>query len=186
MRYGRNWMSRRPQRPWVCSEGSGENALFPGRACIGHRAARKGITLNIVRRERPDHERNQIRQQDSLALNGVRACPGIASAYRRAPARRARARARAPQVAHDPRSPGARRGPHSSDGVIAAWRHGRLSLRLRSRRRARRRLFAIYSGSGPARRRRRGDDVLLLTDDLPIDAYLDRGFEAWLKKTSAK
>ena len=27
-------------------------------------------------------------------------------------------------------------------------------------------------------------DAQLLTDDLPIDAYLDRGFEAWLKKTS--
>lgn len=25
-------------------------------------------------------------------------------------------------------------------------------------------------------------DALLLTGDLPIDAYLDRGFEAWLKK----
>jgi len=29
-------------------------------------------------------------------------------------------------------------------------------------------------------------DPHLLTDDLPIDAYLDRGFEAWLKKTSSK
>ena len=28
-------------------------------------------------------------------------------------------------------------------------------------------------------------DTLLLTDELPIDAYLDRGFEAWLKKRSA-
>jgi len=28
-------------------------------------------------------------------------------------------------------------------------------------------------------------DAQLLTDDLPIDAYLDRGFEAWLKKISA-
>lgn len=28
-------------------------------------------------------------------------------------------------------------------------------------------------------------DALLLTDDLPLDAYLDRGFEAWLKKVSA-
>jgi hypothetical protein len=28
-------------------------------------------------------------------------------------------------------------------------------------------------------------DAQLLTDDLPIDAYLDRGFEAWLKKMSA-
>ncbi len=29
-------------------------------------------------------------------------------------------------------------------------------------------------------------DAMLLTDDLPIDAYLDRGFEAWLKKRSAR
>lgn len=29
-------------------------------------------------------------------------------------------------------------------------------------------------------------DALLLTDDLPIDAYLDRGFEAWLKKRSGR
>ena len=28
-------------------------------------------------------------------------------------------------------------------------------------------------------------DAGLLTDDLPIDAYLDRGFEAWLKKQRA-
>ena len=28
-------------------------------------------------------------------------------------------------------------------------------------------------------------DAQLLTDDLPIDAYLDRGFEAWLKKISS-
>ena len=28
-------------------------------------------------------------------------------------------------------------------------------------------------------------DALLLTDDLPIDAYLDRGFDTWLKKVSA-
>jgi hypothetical protein len=29
-------------------------------------------------------------------------------------------------------------------------------------------------------------DTQLLTDDLPIDAYLDRGFEAWLKKISSQ
>jgi Protein of unknown function (DUF3619) len=29
-------------------------------------------------------------------------------------------------------------------------------------------------------------DSQLLTDDLPIDAYLDRGFQNWLKKTSAE
>ncbi len=28
-------------------------------------------------------------------------------------------------------------------------------------------------------------DALLLTSDLPIDAYLDRGFEAWLKKRAS-
>lgn len=27
-------------------------------------------------------------------------------------------------------------------------------------------------------------DALLLTDELPLDAYLDKGFEAWLKKRS--
>lgn len=29
-------------------------------------------------------------------------------------------------------------------------------------------------------------DAQLLTDDLPIDAYLDRGFQHWLKKRSAE
>ena len=29
-------------------------------------------------------------------------------------------------------------------------------------------------------------DALLLTDDLPIDAYLDRGFQNWLKKRDAE
>jgi hypothetical protein len=29
-------------------------------------------------------------------------------------------------------------------------------------------------------------DSLLLTDDLPIDAYLDRGFQNWLKKRLAE
>ena len=28
-------------------------------------------------------------------------------------------------------------------------------------------------------------DSQLLTDDLPIDAYLDRGFQNWLKRRSA-
>ena len=29
-------------------------------------------------------------------------------------------------------------------------------------------------------------DTQLLTDDLPIDAYLDRGFQTWLKKRAAE
>jgi hypothetical protein len=29
-------------------------------------------------------------------------------------------------------------------------------------------------------------DAQLLTDDLPIDAYLDRGFQNWLKKRAAE
>jgi hypothetical protein len=29
-------------------------------------------------------------------------------------------------------------------------------------------------------------DAQLLTDDLPIDAYLDRGFQSWLKKHAAE
>ena len=47
-------------------------------------------------------------------------------------------------------------------------------------------LFVIYSGQ---RDQRAADveeiDAMLLTDDLPIDAYLDRGFETWLKKVSS-
>ena len=47
-------------------------------------------------------------------------------------------------------------------------------------------LFGIYNWQ---QEQRAADieelDSRLLTDDLPIDAYLDRGFEAWLKKVSA-
>ena len=47
-------------------------------------------------------------------------------------------------------------------------------------------LFGIYSGQLDQRAAEVEElDALLLTDDLPIDAYLDRGFEAWLKKVSA-
>ena len=47
-------------------------------------------------------------------------------------------------------------------------------------------LIAIYSWQ---QEQRAADveelDAQLLADDLPIDAYLDRGFETWLKKVSA-
>ena len=47
-------------------------------------------------------------------------------------------------------------------------------------------LFAIYSGQQAQRAADVEElDALLLADDLPLDAYLDRGFEAWLKKVSA-
>ncbi len=47
-------------------------------------------------------------------------------------------------------------------------------------------LFAIYSWQQDQRAADVVElDAQLLTDDLPIDAYLDRGFEAWLKKISA-
>ncbi|MBI1942416.1 MAG: DUF3619 family protein [Betaproteobacteria bacterium] len=48
-------------------------------------------------------------------------------------------------------------------------------------------LVAIYSWQ---REQRAADveelDARLLSGDLPIDAYLDRGFEAWLKKVSSR
>jgi len=47
-------------------------------------------------------------------------------------------------------------------------------------------LFGIYAWQ---QEQRAADveeiDARLLTDDLPLDAYLDKGFEAWLKKRSA-
>lgn len=48
-------------------------------------------------------------------------------------------------------------------------------------------LIAVYSWQ---QEQRAADveelDARLLTDDLPIDAYLDRGFETWLKKVSSR
>ena len=47
-------------------------------------------------------------------------------------------------------------------------------------------LFAIYSVQQAERAAEVEElDAQLLTSDLPLDAYLDRGFEAWLKKVSA-
>ncbi len=47
-------------------------------------------------------------------------------------------------------------------------------------------LAAIYVGQQDQRAADVEEiDALLLTDDLPIDAYLDRGFDTWLKKVSA-
>lgn len=47
-------------------------------------------------------------------------------------------------------------------------------------------LIAIYSWQQDQRAADVEElDALLLTGDLPIDAYLDRGFETWLKKVSS-
>ena len=47
-------------------------------------------------------------------------------------------------------------------------------------------LAAIYSGQLDQRAADVEElDAQLLSSDLPIDAYLDRGFEAWLKKVSS-
>ena len=46
-------------------------------------------------------------------------------------------------------------------------------------------LIAIYSWQQDQRAADIEElDAQLLTDDLPIDAYLDRGFETWLRKVS--
>lgn len=48
-------------------------------------------------------------------------------------------------------------------------------------------LFAIYNWQQAQQAAAVEElDALLLTDDLPLDAYLDRGFEAWLKKVSTE
>ncbi len=47
-------------------------------------------------------------------------------------------------------------------------------------------LFAIWSWQEDQRANDVEEiDAMLLTDDLPIDAYLDKGFETWLRKVSA-
>ena len=43
----------------------------------------------------------------------------------------------------------------------------------------------VYWQSGNGRPQELADiDARLLTDDLPIDAYLDKGFDSWLKRQS--
>jgi len=43
----------------------------------------------------------------------------------------------------------------------------------------------VYWHSGNGQSNELADlDVRLLTDDLPIDAYLDKGFDSWLKRQS--
>ena len=43
----------------------------------------------------------------------------------------------------------------------------------------------VYWHSGNGQNNELADlDVRLLTDDLPIDAYLDKGFDSWLKRQS--
>ena len=47
-------------------------------------------------------------------------------------------------------------------------------------------LFGIYSWQEKQRLAEIVEiDSMLLTDDLPIDAYLDRGFQNWLKKRAS-
>lgn len=47
-------------------------------------------------------------------------------------------------------------------------------------------LFGIYGLQQEQRAAEAEEiDARLLTDDLPLEAYLDKGFEAWLKKRSA-
>ena len=46
-------------------------------------------------------------------------------------------------------------------------------------------LFGIYGWQQKQKVADRAElDALLLSDDLPIDAYLDKGFQVWLKKQS--
>jgi len=46
-------------------------------------------------------------------------------------------------------------------------------------------LFGIYGWQQKQKVADRAElDAMLLSDDLPIDAYLDKGFQAWLKKQS--
>lgn len=46
-------------------------------------------------------------------------------------------------------------------------------------------LFGIYGWQQKQKVADRAElDALLLSDDLPIDAYLDKGFQAWLKNQS--
>ena len=44
--------------------------------------------------------------------------------------------------------------------------------------------FAYWQVTGPASNDFAEIDVGLLTDELPLNAYLDKGFDSWLKRSS--
>ncbi len=44
--------------------------------------------------------------------------------------------------------------------------------------------FAYWQVTGPASNDLAEIDVGLLTDELPLNAYLDKGFDSWLKRSS--
>ena len=127
---------------------------------------------------------NKIRQ----ALNeGARLDPRIVERLRAARENALDARGRALESRQPQREPALARAGGTGHGLLGAFGGvGGFSLRvllptvvLVAG------LVAIYSWQ----RDQRAADILeldsqLLTDDLPIDAYLDRGFETWLRKVS--
>jgi hypothetical protein len=135
------------------------------------------------------YERNQIRQQDPPSPERGRA-PGwkFRRPHRRAAARGARARARgAPHLYRQRARAGFRLGAQWQPIDPISVGFGGFSLRvLLPTLLLSAGLISIYSWQ---QEQRAADalelDAQLLTDDLPIDAYLDRGFEAWLKKVSS-
>lgn len=75
-----------------------------------------------------------------------------------------------------------------ADNVVGDVGWGGLALRILLP-------LALLVGAGSAiytwQQNQRADELVeidsqLLTDDLPIDAYLDRGFQNWLKKRAAE
>jgi hypothetical protein len=44
--------------------------------------------------------------------------------------------------------------------------------------------FAYWQATGPASNDLAEIDLGLLTDELPLNAYLDKGFDSWLKRSS--
>lgn len=78
-------------------------------------------------------------------------------------------------------------GAAFADNVLGRVRAGGLSLRVIVPVIALGIAFAMTYSWGQKQRAAEVEelDALLLTGDLPIDAYLDRGFEAWLKKRAS-
>ena len=159
-------------RAMGCSEGSVKTHCSRAAHALAEALRARGITLEtkMMNEMQFAHRIRQILNQGITGQARGRPAPGAG----------AQPRARAPQ-----RRAGASHGPTTSPAA-SGW--AGLALRV---------LLplalliacagAVYTWQQNQRAAEIEEvDALLLTDDLPIDAYLDRGFQNWLKKRDAE
>jgi Protein of unknown function (DUF3619) len=155
--------------------GQRENALFPGCACFGGRA--QGAWDYVGYKVMNEREEMQFGNRVRQVLNqGTTVRPNIAKRLEQARARALERQRAEPALAW----------ADNVVGRVGGW--GGFALRVLLP------LAMLLGGAAAIYTWQQNQrdveleeiDSQLLTDDLPIDAYLDRGFQNWLKKRAAE